>query len=54
MRPIFYANFLTALLTGLLIAVSTAAGTKLAARYTGNIPVSGRSNRAATRKTKEF
>ena len=39
---VFYANFLMALLNGPLTAVSTVAGTKLATRYTGNIPASGR------------
>ena len=39
---VFYANFLMALLNGPLTAVSTAAGRKLATRYTGNIPASGR------------
>ena len=46
----FYASFFMALLIGPLTAISTAASAKLTTRYTGNIPVSGRSNRAATRK----
>ena len=46
----FYASFFMALLIGPLTAISTAASAKLTTRYTGNIPVSGRSNRAAARK----
>ena len=46
----FYASFFMALLIGPLTAISTAASAKLTTRYTGNIPVSGRSNRAVTRK----
>ena len=46
----FYASFFMALLIGPLTAISTAASAKLTTRYTGNIPVSGRSNRAANRK----
>ena len=46
----FYASFFMTLLIGPLTAISTAASAKLTTRYTGNIPVSGRSNRAATRK----
>ena len=46
----FYASFFIALPSGRLTAVSTAASAKLTARYTGNIPASGKLNRATNRR----
>ena len=46
----FYASFFMALPSGRLTAVNTAASAKLAARYTGNIPASGKLNRATNRR----